>query len=107
MNTMYLIAILAVAGLVTVLLRAVPFALLAPIRKSRLIKWLDRRMAVGIMAILSVYTMMDVAWSDLQATVPTLVVLVVTVRLHLWKHNLMTSILSGTVVCIALSAVVG
>ena len=99
MNTMYLIAILAVAGLVTVLLRAVPFALLAPIRESRLIKWLDRRMAVGIMAILSVYTMMDVAWSDLQATVP--------VGLHLWKHNLMTSILNGTVVCIALSAVVG
>lgn len=61
MNTMYLIAILAVAGLVTVLLRAVPFALLAPIRESRLIKWLGRRMAVGIMAILSVYTMMDVA----------------------------------------------
>lgn len=107
MNTMYLIAILAVAGIVTVLLRAVPFALLAPIRESRLIKWLDRRMAVGIMAILSVYTMMDVAWSDLQATVPTLVALVVTVGLHLWKHNLMISILSGTVVCIALSAVVG
>lgn len=107
MNTMYLIAILAVAGLVTVLLRAVPFALLAPIRESRLIKWLDRRMAVGIMAILSVYTMMDVAWSDLQATLPTLVALVVTVGLHLWKHNLMISILSGTVVCIALSAVVG
>ena len=107
MNTMYLIAILAVAGLVTVLLRAVPFALLVPIRESRLIKWLGRRMAVGIMAILSVYTMMDVAWSDLQATVPTLVALVVTVGLHLWKHNLMTSILSGTVVCIALSAVVG
>lgn len=107
MNTMYLIAILAVAGLVTVLLRAVPFALLAPIRESRLIQWLGRRMAVGIMAILSVYTMMDVAWSDLQATVPTLVALVVTVGLHLWKHNLMISILSGTVVCIALSAVVG
>lgn len=107
MNTMYLIAILAVAGLVTVLLRAVPFALLAPIRESRLIKWLGRRMAVDIMAILSVYTMMDVAWSDLQATVPTLVALVVTVGLHLWKHNLMISILSGTVVCIALSAVVG
>lgn len=107
MNTMYLIAILAVAGIVTVLLRAVPFALLAPIRESRLIKWLGRRMAVGIMAILSVYTMMDVAWSDLQATVPTLVALVVTVGLHLWKHNLMISILNGTVVCIALSAVVG
>lgn len=107
MNTMYLIAILAVAGLVTVLLRAVPFALLAPIRESRLFKWLGRRMAVGIMAILSVYTMMDVAWSDLQATVPTLVALVVTVGLHLWKHNLMISILSGTVVCIALSAVAG
>lgn len=107
MNTMYLIAILAVAGIVTVLLRAVPFALLAPIRESRLIKWLGRRMAVGIMAILSVYTMMDVARSDLQATVPTLVALVVTVGLHLWKHNLMISILSGTVVCIALSAVVG
>ena len=107
MNTMYLIAILAVAGIVTVLLRAVPFALLAPIRESRLIKWLGTRMAVGIMAILSVYTMMDVAWSDLQATVPTLVALVVRVGLHLWKHNLMISILSGTVVCIALSAVVG
>lgn len=89
------------------LLRAVPFALLAPIREARLIKWLSTRMAVGIMAILSVYTMMDVAWSDLQATVPTLVALVVTVGLHLWKHNLMISILSGTVVCIALSAVVG
>lgn len=103
----HLVAVVLVAALVTFLLRAVPFALLSRLRESRLIPWLGVRMPVGIMVILAVYTVHDVQWTDVGRVVPLACGLVVTVGLHLWRHNPVLSIVSGTLVCIAASALLG
>ncbi len=52
----YIVAALALAGGITVALRAVPFAILKPLRESRLVLALGLWMPVGILAILAAST---------------------------------------------------
>ena len=52
----YIIAALALAGAITVALRAVPFAALKPLRESKLVLALGLWMPVGILAILAAST---------------------------------------------------
>ncbi|EYT53177.1 branched-chain amino acid transporter AzlD [Leucobacter sp. UCD-THU] len=50
----YLIAAIAIGGLITLALRAVPFAVLKPLRKSKLVQRLGRWMPAGLLLILVV-----------------------------------------------------
>lgn len=50
----YMIAAVAIAGVITVLLRALPFAILKPLRKSRFVQALGRWMPAGLLLILAV-----------------------------------------------------
>lgn len=52
----YVIAALVIAGAITVALRAVPFAVLKPLRESRLVLALGLWMPVGILGILAAST---------------------------------------------------
>ena len=52
----YIVAALALAGGITVALRAVPFAVLRPLRESRLVLAIGLWMPVGILAILAAST---------------------------------------------------
>ncbi|WP_405615404.1 AzlD domain-containing protein [Streptomyces sp. NBC_01511] len=95
-DTGYLITAVATAVAVTWALRALPFAALAPLRSSPLTAYLNAAMPVGVMVILTVYTLRgfdprlpDEAW-------PTALALAVTVALHLWRRNVLLSIAAGT-----------
>lgn len=57
----YIVAAALVAGLVTFALRALPFALLRPLRESRLVARLAVWMPAGILTILAVVMMLDAA----------------------------------------------
>ncbi|MBL0885199.1 branched-chain amino acid transporter permease [Myceligenerans indicum] len=100
----YLLTGILVAGAVTWALRAVPFALLAPLRDSVLVTYLGERMPVGIMLILAVYTVHGVVAEDWRSLGPTCLALAVTVGLHLWRRNLLLSIFAGTVVNVVLQS---
>lgn len=50
----YMIAAVLIAGVITLLLRALPFAILKPLRKSKLVKRLGQWMPMGILLILAV-----------------------------------------------------
>ncbi|MBC6470421.1 branched-chain amino acid transporter permease [Actinomadura alba] len=103
-DTGYLIAAVATAVAVTWALRALPFAALAPLRSSPLVAYLNTAMPVGVMVILAVYTLRsfnphvpDRAW-------PTALALAFTVAVHLWRRNVLLSILGGTAVHVALAS---
>ena len=98
----YIISAVAVAGLITWLLRAAPFVMLAPLRNSELLAYLGLRMPVGIMLILAVYTVQDVPLGQVSALAPVLIALAVTVALHLWRGKMTVSIFGGTGVYVAL-----
>lgn len=53
-TTWYLIAAIAVGGLITLGLRALPFAVLAQLRRSRFVKRLGEWMPAGIILILAI-----------------------------------------------------
>lgn len=91
----YVLAALAVIMAVTFVLRALPFAVIAPLRSSALVHYLGAHMPVGIMLILAIYTLRDVS-SAPASLVPAGVALAVTVGLHLWRSHALLSIVGGT-----------
>ena len=101
----YLLAAVLVCTAVTWSLRAVPFAVLAPLRRSDLVTDLGDRMPVGVMAILVVHSLRHVSLAPPTYGVPPLVALGVTVGLHLWRGNVAASMLAGTTVHVALASV--
>lgn len=50
----YMIAVVVIAGVITLLLRALPFAILKPLRKSKFVQALGRWMPAGLLLILAV-----------------------------------------------------
>lgn len=92
----YLLAVTLVAAAVTWALRALPFVLLAPLRDSKLLPYLAERIPVGVMVILTVYTLRHVDIIDMPSVIPAVVGVLVTAVLHLWKANMLLSIAAGT-----------
>ncbi|MEU4842058.1 branched-chain amino acid transporter permease [Nocardia testacea] len=99
-DTGYLIAAVAVCTAITWSLRALPFAVLAPLRSSTTVDYLSRHMPVGVMVILAAYTLRDMTAARLVLTGPALVV---TLALHLWRRNAALSVLTGTALHVALT----
>ncbi|MFC7344773.1 branched-chain amino acid transporter permease [Saccharopolyspora griseoalba] len=96
----YLIALVLLSAGITWALRALPFAALAPLRSSAAVHYLSERMPVGVMIILVIYTLHDLA---LAAAPAAGIALAATVGLHLWKRNALLSIFGGTAVHVALT----
>lgn len=103
-DTGYLIAAVLVAAGTTWTLRAAPFLMLARVQHSELLTFVGQRMPVGIMLILTAYTVRRVAFDRPSAAAPVVVALTVTVGLHLWRRNATLSIFAGTAVSVALAS---
>ena len=106
MNPAAIAAVVAVASAITWGLRAVPFAALAPLRQNALLAQLRLTMPLGIMIILTIYTVSGIDATGENA-VTYGVAIVVTAALQLWKRHVSVSILVGTAVHRALVALVG
>ena len=102
----YLVAAVAVSAAITWALRALPFAVLAPLRRNALVAHLGAATPVGVMAVLAVHTLRhtDLAAPPYGAAVA--VALAVTVALHLWRRSVVLSIAGGTAVHVLLVSVV-
>lgn len=93
--------ILLVLFLVTVALRALPFAALKFFRESELVTWLGLVMPAGVMTILVVYAVAGGHEGSGGYLALTLGV-AFTVALHLWKRSASLSILLGTLFYVVL-----
>ena len=96
----YVGAAILVSALVTWSLRGLPFALLAPLRTSALVRSLGAHMPAGVMTVLVTYTVMSLHGS----TVALVVALAVTTGAHLWRRNLALSMLAGTITYVLLTS---
>ncbi|QIK62410.1 branched-chain amino acid transporter AzlD [Leucobacter viscericola] len=96
-DPLYLITAVVISGLITLALRALPFAILKPLRKSRFVKALGRWMPAGILLILAVVVLRGEILSrpgDLWAIAAATAV---TVLVHLLaKRRALLSIAAGT-----------
>ncbi|MCO1657968.1 branched-chain amino acid transporter permease [Pseudonocardia humida] len=98
----YLLAAVAVSAAITWGLRALPFALLGPLRRSPLVAHLGAGMPVGVMAVLVAHTLRDVPLAVPPHGLPTALALATTVGLHLWRRDIVLSIVAGTAVHVVL-----
>lgn len=92
----YIALLVVVSAAVTWALRAMPFAALAPLRESRVVKYLSVHMPVGVMAILTIYTLHTVVGSTSAQLLWLVLAVAVTAGLHLWRGHALVSILVGT-----------
>lgn len=100
----YILAAVLISSAVTWALRAAPFALLAPLRSSALLPYLNENMPVGIMTILVFYTIRHVPPAITPVTVAITAGLAATAALHLWRRNAVTSVLGGTAIHVVLAS---
>lgn len=103
-NNPYILSGILIVAAVTWALRALPFAMLAPLRDSSLLNYLGERMPVGIMCILIVYTLADVNLRSAAEALPAAAALAVTIGLHLWRRNAIISIFTGTATYVLLAS---
>ncbi|MGV0373561.1 branched-chain amino acid transporter permease [Corynebacterium pilbarense] len=98
-------AVLIPVGIVTVLLRALPFSILRVLKGSPFIDFLAVLMPIGVMTVLVVYTLVGHAGSPAHLA-SALVALVATLLLHWWKRRSDVSIFVGTALYMLLVNVV-
>jgi branched-subunit amino acid transport protein AzlD len=100
------IAILVlVSAAVTWALRALPFAVLAPMRHSVVVRYLSVHMPVGVMVMLAVYTSSTASVSTGRDALWLAIGVVITAGLQLWRGQAVVSILVGTAVYVTLMSV--
>lgn len=85
-----------VSSAVTWALRALPFAALAPLRHSAIVRYLSLHMPVGVMAMLSIYALHMATTSTPRQVGWLIISVVVTVGAQLWRQQAVLSIVLGT-----------
>lgn len=99
----YIAAALASAVVITVALRAAPFALKNALGNSSLLADLNAWMPAGVTVILAVYCLSGIDLEQPSRAVAEIGGVVVTVAIHQWRHNLLLSIVCGTATCVVLA----
>ncbi len=102
-ETPYIVAVLATVFIITLGLRALPFAVLSRLQESVLVKNLSVWMPVGILGILAVSTLRTTVTADAGAAVPALAAVAITIGTHLvGGRRTLLSVGLGTVNYVAL-----
>jgi branched-subunit amino acid transport protein AzlD len=94
----HIAAMVGVSAAISWILRALPFAVLAPMRRSDVVRYLSLHMPLGIMVILAFYTVRDVPGAGAIPQWAAMAALAATVGLHLRWRNALLSIVGGTLV---------
>lgn len=96
-TTWYLIAGIVIAGLVTLALRALPFAALKRLRKSKFVQRLGAWMPAGILFILAVVMLRDEFAKGGTHVGAAIIATAITVAVHLLgRRRALLSIAAGT-----------
>ncbi|MCA1218359.1 branched-chain amino acid transporter permease [Streptomyces sp. 8L] len=102
-------AIVAIAAVLTLGLRALPFAVVGRLREARGVRAVARLLPPGLMVILLVYLVLPPGQGTRHAPgalpwpAPQLAAVAVTVALQAWRRSTLLSIASGTAVSLLLS----
>lgn len=95
--TWYLIAAIAIGGVITLGLRAIPFAMLKPLRRSKFVRTLGQWMPAGILLILAVVVLRDEFVARAGQWWIVLAAAAVTVGVHLFLgRRVLLSVAAGT-----------
>lgn len=98
MNNLHSVLVIAVAALVTIALRFLPFLIFGEDRKTPpLVAFLGQVLPYAIMGMLVVYCLKDVDITAAPFGIPEAIGCIAVALLHVWKRNTLLSIGAGTV----------
>ena len=101
-DTGHIAVLVAVSAAVTWALRALPFAVLAPMRHSAVVRYLSLHMPLGVMVMLALYTVRDVPEATGRQQLWLVIAVLVTGGLQVWRRHALLSIFVGTGIYVAL-----
>ncbi len=102
-DTVYIVLALALAGTITVALRAIPFLVLQPLRESRFVRHMAMWMPAGLLLILAAATFRSSAFGDTVHLWEAATAAAVTVVVHLTcGRRTLLSVGAGTATFVAL-----
>ena len=97
MTDLHAALIIAVAALVTIVLRFIPFLVFGENRKTPpLISYLGQVLPFAIMGMLVVYCLKGISFTAAPFGIPELIGCTMVAVLHIWKRNTLLSIGGGT-----------
>lgn len=96
MNNIHAFLIVAVAALVTIALRFLPFLVMGNRKTPAYIDYLGKYLSYAIMAMLVVYCLKSTSFTGATHGIPEIVSVFSVVLLHVWKRNTLLSIVAGT-----------
>ncbi|WP_298488616.1 branched-chain amino acid transporter permease [uncultured Rothia sp.] len=99
----YIISAVLVAAAVTFVLRVLPFGLKKALAGSEVLDALSHWIPLGAVALLAIYAVAKIDYASVETAAPYLAGLVVTVGTHLWRKNMVLSMVAGTVTCVVLA----
>lgn len=92
------ITTIAVMVLATALTRFVPFIIFRGKTTPRYIQYLGKVLPSAVFGMLVIYCLKDVRFTSGNFGIPELIGIAVTALLHVWKRQMLVSILGGTAV---------
>ena len=101
-DTGYIAVLVAVSAAVTWALRALPFAVLAPMRHSAVVRYLSLHMPLGVMVMLALYTVRDIPEAAGRQQLWLITAVLVTAGLQVWRRHALLSIFAGAGIYVAL-----
>jgi branched-subunit amino acid transport protein AzlD len=99
----YLLATVAICVSITVGLRALPFPVARTLQRHPIADDLSRWMPAGAVMILAIYCLAGIKDTTTTHGVAEIAGVGTVALLHLWKRNMLISIVGGTVVCVTLA----
>ena len=99
----YSLKVVIICALCTLLERALPFLIFRNREIPKTVSYLGKVLPMTIIATLVIYCLRNTSLNEISSVIPTLVAVIITVAVHLWKNNTLLSILSGTAACMILT----
>ncbi|MGW0161924.1 branched-chain amino acid transporter permease [Mycobacterium sp. NPDC003323] len=101
-DTGYIAALVGMSAALTWALRALPFAALAPLRHSTVVRYLSLHMPLGVMVMLALYTVRDAPEAETRQQLWLGIAVAATMGVQLWRRHALLSIFTGTFIYVAL-----
>ena len=103
MSTVDALATVAVAAVVTFMIRFLPFVLFGQQnRPSKVMTDVSKLLPAAIIAVLVVYCLKSISFFQISHFLPQLIAVAVVAGLHIWKRNNLLSIGIGTICYMAM-----
>jgi branched-subunit amino acid transport protein AzlD len=95
-DNIYALAVIGVASAVTIAIRFAPFIIFRK-EPPAVILYLGDVLPYAIMGMLVIYCLKGVSFTGGSHGIPEMISVLMVLLLHRWKHNMLLSILAGTV----------